>query len=123
MKDSINYFLQDNYAPLQKENYFENITSIIGEIPKELNGVLYRNGPNPQFPDSNKHWIEGDGMLHMFSIRNGKISYRNRWIMTEVFKLERQAEKMLHQCTIFFIYARFFHNKRLCTFPCASINF
>ena len=95
MKDSINYFLQGNYAPLKKENYFENITSIIGEIPKELNGVLYRNGPNPQFPDTNKHWFEGDGMLHMFSISKGKISYRNRWTMTEVFKLERQAGKML----------------------------
>lgn len=90
-----NRFLQGNYAPIQKESYFENITSIIGEIPKELNGALYRNGPNPQFPDANKHWFEGDGMLHMFSINNGKISYRNRWIMTERFKLERRAGKML----------------------------
>ncbi len=32
-------------------------------------------------------------MLHMFAIKNGKISYRNRWIKTEVFNLERQAEK------------------------------
>src|SRR3990167_7402064 len=93
-KNLMNPFLQGNYAPLQKESYFENITTIIGEIPKELNGVLYRNGPNPQFPDNNKHWFEGDGMLHMFSINNGKISYRNRWIMTERFKLEREAGKL-----------------------------
>lgn len=94
-KDSINYFLQGNYAPLQKESHLKNITSIIGEIPKELNGVLYRNGPNPQFPDVHKHWFEGDGMLHMFSIINGKISYCNRWIRTEVFKHEEEAGKML----------------------------
>lgn len=56
---------------------------------------MYRNGPNPQFSDNNKHWFEGDGMLHMFSIYNGKISYRNRWIRTERFKLERQVGKAL----------------------------
>jgi carotenoid cleavage dioxygenase-like enzyme len=88
-----NLFLQDNYAPLQKENDFDNIETIIGEIPKELNGVLYRNGPNPQFPENDKHWFEGDGMLHMFSIKNGKISYRNRWIRTERFELERRIGK------------------------------
>lgn len=93
--NSISPFLQDNYAPIQKESYFENIATIIGEIPKELNGVFYRNGPDPQFPDNNKNWFEGDGMVHMFSISNGKISYRNRWIMTEIFKLERQAGKIL----------------------------
>lgn len=91
----MNPFLQGNYAPLQNENYFENITSIIGEIPQELNGVLYRNGPNPLFPDNSKHWFEGDGMLHMFTFCQGKISYRNRWVMTERYKLERQAGKAL----------------------------
>ncbi|MBA2652518.1 MAG: carotenoid oxygenase family protein [Tatlockia sp.] len=94
-KNSMNQFLEGNYAPIQNESHYQNIRSIIGEIPKELKGVLYRNGPNPQFPDVNKHWFEGDGMLHMFSINNGQISYRNRWIRTEVFKREREAGKML----------------------------
>src|SRR4029079_9549902 len=94
-KNPMNYFSQGNYAPIQTENHFNNINPIVGEIPKELNGVLYRNGPNPQFPDNNKHWFEGDAMLHRFSIQNGKINYRNFWIRTEVFKLERQAGKML----------------------------
>lgn len=91
----ISQFLQGNYAPLFQENNLENIKTIIGEIPKELNGILYRNGPNPQFPDNDKHWFEGDGMLHMFSINNGKVSYRNQWIQTERFKLERQVGKSL----------------------------
>lgn len=93
--NSTKLFLQSNYAPWNQENNFENITSIIGEIPKELKGTLYRNGPNPQFPDEDKHWFEGDGMLHMFSIRNGQVSYRNRWIRTERFKREHQAGKLL----------------------------
>lgn len=89
----MNQFLQDNYAPLKNEYDIDNIQTIIGEIPKELNGVLYRNGPNPQYPDADRHWFEGDGMLHMFSIKNGKINYRNRWIRTERFELERRIGK------------------------------
>lgn len=90
-----NQFLQGNYAPWPQENEFNNIFSIIGKIPLELNGVLYRNGPNPQFSSPGKHWFEGDGMLHAFFIQNGQISYRNRWIQTERFKLERRLGKAL----------------------------
>lgn len=90
MTTASNKFLQGNYAPWHQESDFNNIVSIIGKIPQELNGVLYRNGPNPQFPNDNKHWFEGDGMLHAFFIHDGQINYRNRWIQTERFKLERQ---------------------------------
>lgn len=91
----MNKFLQGNYAPIFEEGNFNNITNITGEIPQELNGVLYRNGPNPQFPNDKTHWFEGDGMLHMFAIHDGKVDYRNRWVLTERFKLERQAGKAL----------------------------
>src|SRR5262245_9845360 len=91
----MNKFLENNYAPIFEEDEFNNITNITGEIPRELNGVLYRNGPNPQFPNDKTHWFEGDGMLHMFSIHNGKVDYCNRWILTERFKIERQAAKAL----------------------------
>lgn len=91
----MNKFLEGNYAPIFKEEEFNNITSITGEIPKELNGILYRNGPNPQFPNDNNHWFDSDGMLHMFSICDGKMNYCNRWVYTERFKIERQAGKTL----------------------------
>ena len=37
-----------------------------GELPKELAGTLYRNGPNPRFAPRgpNHHWVIGDGMIH-----------------------------------------------------------
>ena len=28
---------------------------VSGELPRELNGTLYRNGPNPQFESSGAH--------------------------------------------------------------------
>jgi carotenoid cleavage dioxygenase len=52
-------------------------------LPRELNGTLYRNGPNPQFPSPTAHWFVGDGMLHAFHLENGKASYRNRWVRTD----------------------------------------
>ena len=56
--------------------------NIVGELPRELNGTLYRNGPNPQFEAPGAHWFAGDGMLHAFRLDNGRASYRNRWIRT-----------------------------------------
>jgi len=91
----MNKFLEGNYASIFEEDEFKNITDITGEIPKELNGDLFRNGPNPQFPNDKTHWFEGDGMLHMFSIYDGKMDYCNRWIVTERFQIERQAGKAL----------------------------
>lgn len=87
--------LQGNYAPWTEENNYENLTEITGEIPKSLNGALYRNGPNPQFPDDNAHWFEGDGMIHGFFFENGKVCYQNRWIRTPRFELEHKAGKGL----------------------------
>ena len=41
--------LRGNYAPLRMECDIEDLI-IEGEVPKELFGSYYRNGPDPQFP-------------------------------------------------------------------------
>src|ERR1700759_3144150 len=51
---------------------------VTGELPRELNGTLYRNGPNPQFESPGAHWFFGDGMLHAFHMEKGRASYRCR---------------------------------------------
>ena len=68
---------------------------ISGELPRELNGTLYRNGPNPQFSSPGAHWFVGDGMLHAFHLENGRASYRNRWVRTPKFEAERRAGRAL----------------------------
>jgi carotenoid cleavage dioxygenase-like enzyme len=68
---------------------------ISGELPRELNGTLYRNGPNPQFDVSGAHWFVGDGMLHAFHLENGRASYRNRWIRTPKWQAEHDAGRAL----------------------------
>lgn len=68
---------------------------IEGELPRELNGTLYRNGPNPQFDAPGSHWFVGDGMLHAFTLENGRASYRNRWVRTPKWLAEHDAGRAL----------------------------
>jgi carotenoid cleavage dioxygenase len=88
-------FLRGNFAPVQIEGDGHNLP-IVGEIPADLNGSLYRNGPNPQFsPRDSYHWFTGDGMVHAFHIEDGKADYRNRWVQTPRWKLEHAAGENL----------------------------
>jgi carotenoid cleavage dioxygenase len=70
--------------------------AVLGEIPRELHGTLYRNGPNPQFaPAGGYHFFFGDGMVHAFHFEEGRCSYRNRWVRTPRFEAERAAGRSL----------------------------
>ncbi len=81
--------LNGNNAPVESEDHFENM-QVIGEVPKDLNGLYVRNGPNPFFPpDWRYHAFDGDGMLHAVRFQNGKVSYRNRWVQTRALAQER----------------------------------
>jgi carotenoid cleavage dioxygenase len=83
--------LVGGYAPIQMECDAPDLI-IEGEVPKDLYGTFYRNGPNPQFaPRGDHHWFGGDGMVHAFHIENGKVSYRNRWARTKKWLLEHEA--------------------------------
>lgn len=88
-------FLRGNHAPWPMEGEIHDLV-VEGEIPRALNGTLYRNGSNPQFaPRGRYHWFDGDGMIHAFTLSDGKAHYRNRWVRTERFKLEREAGEAL----------------------------
>jgi len=88
-------YLEGNYAPVSFEADANDLV-VIGEIPRCLEGALYRNGANPQFaPRGQYHWFSGDGMIHGFFFENGRVSYRNRWVRTERWKAERAAGEAL----------------------------
>ena len=88
-------FLRGNFAPWPMEGEIHDLV-VEGEIPRELNGTLYRNGPNPQFaPRGKYHWFDGDGMIHALTVSEGKAQYRNRWVRTQRFHLERDAGESL----------------------------
>jgi carotenoid cleavage dioxygenase len=68
---------------------------VVGTLPAGLNGTLYRNGPNPQFPSAKAHIFGGDGMLHAFTLDNGRAGYRNRWVRTSSWQAEHAAGRRL----------------------------
>ncbi len=88
-----NPFLQGFFEPLQMECDAPDLI-IEGEIPKDLHGSFYRNGPNPRYaPLGQHHLFAGDGMTHAFHIEDGRVSYNNRWIRTAKFKLEDELKR------------------------------
>jgi carotenoid cleavage dioxygenase len=92
---SDNPFLQENFAPVHEEVTVEHL-KVVGRLPRELDGIFVRNGPNPQFPPRNRyHWFDGDGMLHGVRLFDGKASYRNRYVRTKKFLSEKKAGKSL----------------------------
>jgi len=85
---------EGNWAPVREERE-DFALPVTGELPRELNGSLYRNGPNPQHDVPGAHWFVGDGMLHAFTLDNGKASYRNRWVRTPKFMAEHDAGRAI----------------------------
>jgi carotenoid cleavage dioxygenase len=66
--------------------------TVVGSIPRDLNGVLVRNGPNPlrgRFAGNDVlSWWPEAAMLHGISFRDGRvIGYRNRWVRTQRWAL------------------------------------
>ncbi len=86
-----NPFLTGLFAPVSREITADEL-SVIGEIPKDLEGVYLRNGPNPIFaPRGRYHWFDGDGMVHAIAFREGKATYRNRWVHTAGLAAEQET--------------------------------
>ena len=70
---------------------------IEGELPAGLNGSFFRCGPDHRFPprlgdDIN---INGDGLVTQFSLSDGRVDFRSRYVRTEKFQLESGARKAL----------------------------
>jgi carotenoid cleavage dioxygenase len=77
--------LAGNNAPVAEERDAVP-TVVIGEIPEDLAGQYFRNGPNPRTGVST-HLYDGDGMIHSISLRDGRASrYRNRYVRTPLYE-------------------------------------
>jgi carotenoid cleavage dioxygenase-like enzyme len=91
--------LSGPFEPIRMECECADLV-IEGRMPAELQGTLYRIGPNPQFaPLGAYNPLQGEGMVHAFEIRDGKVAYRNRWVRTERWRRERAAGRALYATT------------------------
>ena len=92
-----NPHLQGNNAPVYEEITADDL-EVIGEIPKDLNGNFLRTGPNPYYvPDEDRyHIFDGDGMLHGVHIRDGKATYRNKFVDSPGLREEREKGEWIY---------------------------
>jgi carotenoid cleavage dioxygenase len=86
-----NPFLQGNFAPWRMEGVADDL-EVVGQVPRELNGTYFRNGPNPAYePAGRYHWFDGDGMIHAITLRDGRAHYRNRYVLSNGLREEKAA--------------------------------
>ncbi|MBR8840222.1 MAG: carotenoid oxygenase family protein [Stigonema ocellatum SAG 48.90 = DSM 106950] len=89
---------QGGYQSLKQEfDYW--IDDVEGQIPQELHGTLFRNGPG--LLDVNgqpiHHPFDGDGMISRITFSNGRAHFRNRFIRTSAYLEEQKAGKILYR--------------------------
>ena len=79
----------------QREEFAYPIEDIEGEIPFELSGTVFRNGPG--LTDINgyrlRHPFDGDGMINSIAFQSGKAFYRNKFVRTEGYLAEQASGK------------------------------
>ena len=77
------------------------IDEIEGTLPLALEGTLFRNGPGllDIGGRSLQHPFDGDGMVCSFAISQGRAYFRNRYVRTQGYVEEQQAQKILYRGT------------------------
>lgn len=109
------------FSQFMKPCRFEGETlnlEVIGTIPPEVRGTFYRVMPDPQLPPRVENdpvrtshistwctvtdgslffwqWFNGDGNISSFRIESGRVHFKQRYVRTEKFVKEREAQRAL----------------------------
>ena len=85
------------FWPMSFEADVPECRVVQGEIPKDLYGGLYHNGPTVRHPQ--QQGVEGvfttDGMVQGLLLENGRAKFKNRWVRTPKFMAESAAGRSL----------------------------
>ena len=67
-----------------------------GKIPADLNGNFYRTGPDAQYPLAPGNIpFDGEGHVSLFSIANGRVDFKSRFVRNERYVAQDKAGKIL----------------------------
>ena len=71
------------------------LTTVAGQLPGQLTGVLWRNGPaeHERFGHRYGHWFDGDGMVQAFSFDGAGVTHRARVLDTPKRRRESRARR------------------------------
>ncbi len=83
------------------ERFDPATATVEGRLPRDLSGTLYRNGP-ALFERAGfryDHWFDGDGMVHGWSIAEGRVVHRARMVETPKLARERREGRFIVPAT------------------------
>ncbi len=87
------------YGNVERELSNVRLKLVAGQVPTNLNGTFYRNGPGRL--ERNGDWVhhpfDGDGMITSMNFSNGKVNLTNRFVRTKAWKEEEKAQKFLYR--------------------------
>lgn len=90
-----NPYLHGFCAPVLNEVVVDDLT-VDGELPSDLVGAYFRNGPNPVYQPKNRyHPFDGDGMVHGVYFHGESVGYRNRLVATQALQAEHKMGKSI----------------------------
>jgi len=88
---------KEAWSPSAEEQSYR-VTNVEGEIPREIHGTLYRNGPSQRIAPREGlealHLFDGDGLVHAFRFDEGHLDYTGRFVRTEGFLYEEKVGGM-----------------------------
>ncbi|CAK6436820.1 unnamed protein product [Pipistrellus nathusii] len=70
---------------------------VTGKIPTWIRGTLLRNGPGMHTvgETSYNHWFDGLALLHSFTIRDGEVYYRSRYLRSDTYNANMEANRIV----------------------------
>ncbi|HZV56033.1 MAG TPA: carotenoid oxygenase family protein [Sphingobium sp.] len=91
-----NFGFTGTLRPLRLQGDIHDV-EVEGEIPACLDGAFHRVHPDNQFPPmfEDDQFFNGDGMVSMFRVKNGKVDFRQRYAQTDKWLLENRAGRAL----------------------------
>jgi carotenoid cleavage dioxygenase-like enzyme len=85
------------FAPMRFEADIYDC-EVVGRVPTDLNGAFIRLGGDwlypPIAPDDAP--FNEDGYISSFRFKNGKVNFKGRWVRTERFKRDLEAQRQLY---------------------------
>jgi all-trans-8'-apo-beta-carotenal 15,15'-oxygenase len=83
----------------QEQEFSYWVEDIEGQVPKDLSGTFFRNGPGRLKIGDEEflNWFDGDGMIGRTSFVDGKVHFANKFIRTPKYVDETAAGKQIYR--------------------------
>nr|XP_033799628.1 beta,beta-carotene 15,15'-dioxygenase [Geotrypetes seraphini] len=89
--------LEKLFAKSRQECPEPRKATVQGQIPAWLQGTLLRNGPGRHSvgDTSYNHWFDGFALLHSFTIKNGEVYYRSKFLRSDTYNSNTEANRIV----------------------------